>query len=151
MNLESMDFSSQHSVGKMGKGKDKLTRSQIMSRVRSKNTSAEMKVRSLLHKQGYRFRLHDKHLPGSPDIIFPSRKKVVFVHGCFWHQHHGCRKATIPKTNTDYWEEKLTNNINRDIKNINLIKEKGWDVFVAWECELNDPEKIMKKLIEFLA
>ena len=114
----------------------KEKRSDIMSRVRSRNTKPELKVRSALHKMGYRFRLHRKDLPGSPDITLPKYSAVVFVHGCFWHQHPGCRKATIPKTNREKWEQKLNRNIERDETAKNQLAAEGWKVIVLWECEL---------------
>lgn len=114
----------------------KEKRSEIMSKIRSKNTTPEMKVRKLLHSMGYRFRLHRKDLPGKPDIVLPKYKTVIFVHGCFWHGHEGCRYAVIPKSNTHYWKNKITNNISRDKNNLILLSELNWKVLIIWECEL---------------
>lgn len=107
-----------------------------MSKIRSKNTTPEIKVRKLLHSMGYRFRLHRKDLPGKPDIVLPKYKTVIFVHGCFWHGHEGCRYAVIPKSNTHYWKNKINNNISRDNNNLILLSELKWKVLIIWECEL---------------
>lgn len=107
-----------------------------MSKVHSKNTKPELKIRSLLHKLGFRFRLHRKELPGCPDITLPKFKTVIFVHGCFWHQHPGCKKATIPKNNHNFWLAKLNENIQRDKKHISQLKELGWKVIIVWECDI---------------
>lgn len=115
---------------------DTLTRSKVMRSVQSKNTSPEMFVRRMFFKAGFRYRLHKTDLPGKPDIIFPKYKIVVFVNGCFWHQHQGCKRATIPSTNRDYWEKKLNRNVERDALEITLLKKAGWKVFVIWECEI---------------
>ena len=118
---------------------DKITkekRSWNMSRVRSKNTKPELLVRSSLHKMGYRFRLHVKRLPGNPDVVLPKYKAVIFVHGCFWHQHTGCKKATHPKQNLDFWKEKLARNIERDKQVDKELKHLGWNVLTIWECEI---------------
>lgn len=132
---------------------DKLTpeqRSKCMSRVRSKNTKPEMIVRRLLHSRGYRYRLHDTHLPGKPDLTFAGRRKVIFVHGCFWHMHKGCKQAGIPKSRVGFWQLKLESNRARDELNIARLAEMGWRVLVVWECELWDTEAVTKKLEEFL-
>jgi len=121
-------------------------RSWNMSRIRSKNTKPEMVVRSLLHQMGYRFRLHRKDLPGTPDIVLPKYKTVIFVHGCFWHQHHDCSRATLPKTNTDYWLPKLKRNIERFQESKIQLVNTGWKVIVVWECELKDIDKLSKSL-----
>lgn len=107
-----------------------------MSRIRSKNTRPELLVRSYLFKVGFRFRLHDKNLPGKPDIILPKYKTIIFVHGCFWHGHPGCRHAVSPKSNTKYWSAKLSGNSIRDVKNQESLKNLGWNVIVIWECYL---------------
>ena len=125
-------------------------RSWNMSRIKSANTKPEKAVRSILHKLGYRFRLHRKNLPGSPDIVLPKYNSVIFVHGCFWHQHKGCKKASIPKTKKSFWEEKFKTNIERDIKVKKELKSDGWRVLVVWECELNDIESVEKELEKFL-
>ena len=117
-----------------------------MSRIRSKDTKPEKIVRSLLHKNGYRFRLHNKNLPGRPDIILKKYGTVIFCHGCFWHQHPGCKRATIPKSNTKYWIPKLERNVSR----FNNVQEKllklGWRIMIVWECETKDLEKLISKL-----
>lgn len=116
---------------------DSLTperRSAVMSRIRSKNTRPEMEVRRLAHSWGYRFRLHRRDLPGTPDLIFPRLRKAVLVHGCFWHHHSACQNAVMPKTRRDWWQAKLTANAVRDERNIALLRADGWDVLVIWEC-----------------
>jgi DNA mismatch endonuclease, patch repair protein len=117
-----------------------------MSRIRSKDTKPELIVRSVLHKLGYRFRLHRKDLPGCPDIVLPKFKTVIFVHGCFWHMHENCRDGTLPKTNQKTWKVKLQRNIERDILNIRLLENNGWSVIVIWECEANKINLLMSKI-----
>lgn len=117
-----------------------------MSRIRSKNTFPEKVVRSLIHRNGYRFRLHGKDLPGTPDIVLPKYKTVVFVHGCFWHQHEKCKKASVPKTNSNYWIPKLKKNVERFDKIQIELKMTGWKVLVIWECEINNSKKILRRL-----
>jgi DNA mismatch endonuclease, patch repair protein len=114
------------------------TRSKIMSRIRSKNTKPEIRVRKFLFSKGFRYRLHVKKLPGSPDIVFPKYKTAIFVNGCFWHGHENCRIAHIPKTSTDFWETKIKKNQERDIRDINNLNEKGWRSLVIWECQLEE-------------
>ncbi|MGE4194662.1 MAG: very short patch repair endonuclease [Pseudodesulfovibrio sp.] len=114
---------------------DKTTRSRIMSKVGQKNTGPEMKLRRSLHRIGLRYLLHDKRLPGSPDIVFPRFKAVLFVHGCFWHRH-GCKATTTPRTNIDFWHKKFNDNIARDRRNIDTLQNIGWRVAVVWECAL---------------
>ena len=106
-----------------------------MSSIGSKNTAPEIIVRKICHRLGYRFRLHRKDLPGTPDLVFPRLHKVVLVHGCFWHRHKGCYKATIPQTRQQFWEEKFLTNIRRDNENIDALQALGWKVKVVWECE----------------
>ena len=125
-------------------------RSRIMAGVKSKNTKPEMKVRRLLHRLGYRYRLHRPDLPGRPDIVFPSRRKVVLVNGCFWHSHRNCDKVRIPENNKDYWLPKLKRNRDRDECNLELLTENGWTVMTIWECQLKDLATIAEQLIEFL-
>ncbi|MFA7184157.1 MAG: DNA mismatch endonuclease Vsr [Victivallales bacterium] len=125
-------------------------RSINMSRVKGKNTRPEMTIRSLLHKMGYRFRLHNKKLPGNPDIILPKYKTIIFVHGCFWHQHEGCRKATIPQTNTDFWKIKLSKNVSRDSQNNDKLISLGWKVVIIWECELKNIEPLKNRIKKIL-
>lgn len=124
---------------------DKLTkekRSWNMSRIHSKDTIPEKKVRSLLHKLGYRFRIHKNNLPGKPDIVLPKYKMIIFVHGCFWHNHQNCKKSGIPKSNTDFWKDKIEKNMERDLANIEKLKNSGWNVHVIWECETENQEKL---------
>ena len=123
-------------------------RSDVMSRIRSGNTKPEIEVRSLLHKAGYRFRLHGKDLPGRPDIVLPKYKTVIFVHGCFWHVHEGCKDSVIPKTNTAKWEKKLFSNAERDKKKIKDLKKNGWNVVVIWECQVRKKGLLEKKILK---
>ncbi len=125
-------------------------RSWNMSRIRSVNTKPEKIVRSILHRLGYRFRLHRKDLPGKPDIVLAKYNSVIFVHGCFWHRHKDCKNASIPKTKKNFWESKFKANIERDIKVKNELKSNGWSVCVVWECELTDIESVEKYLGKFL-
>ena len=115
---------------------DAEKRSAIMRAVKSRDTKPEIKVRQLLHKAGYRYRLHRKDLPGKPDIVFPSKKVVIFVHGCFWHQHAGCPQAERPAANSDYWTKKLNRNMERDKTNIAALTNEGWRTLILWECEI---------------
>ncbi len=117
---------------------DKATRSRMMSGIKGKNTKPELLVRRYLHGRGLRYRLHVKRLPGTPDLVLPKYRTVVFVHGCFWHQHKGCRYATIPKTRQEFWLEKLTANCSRDLANEIKLGELGWRVVTIWECEVCD-------------
>ena len=119
-------------------------RSRNMSAIKSKNTKPEIKVRKVLHSMGYRFRLHRKDLPGSPDIVLPKYKTVIFVHGCFWHRHENCKYATTPKTRKEFWEKKFRENINRDNLNQANLSLKGWKIIIIWECQLKGD---IKKLI----
>ena len=121
-----------------------------MAQVKSKGMKPEMKVRRLLHGLGYRYRLHRKDLPGRPDLVFPSRRKVVFVNGCFWHKHAGCPRVRIPATNRDYWQAKLERNRARDERNIALLGEDGWAVLTVWECQLGDLQATTDRLVAFL-
>jgi DNA mismatch endonuclease, patch repair protein len=128
----------------------KERRSKLMSRVRSTNTTPELKVRSLIHRLGYRFRLHDKKLPGKPDLAFPGRKKVIFVHGCFWHGHLGCTKGRLPKSNLATWRPKIARNRQRDEEQIKAIRALGWDALIVWQCELKDIEELISRITEFM-
>ena len=132
---------------------DKLTparRSANMARIRSKNMKPEMVVRSAAHRLGYRFRLHRQDLPGKPDLVFPSRRAVIFVHGCFWHLHRGCREGRIPDSRQDYWRPKLTGNVKRDKQNRKKLVEMGWRVLTIWECEIADANWLNKCLNGYL-
>jgi len=125
---------------------DKKTRSFNMSMIKGSNTKPEVIVRKFLHRNGFRYKLNDKTLPGGPDIVLPKYKSVVFVNGCFWHAHKECKYFKIPKTRTEFWEEKLFTNRLRDIKNNELLTTLGWHVFTVWECELK--EKLEETLSE---
>ena len=132
---------------------DKTTRSKIMSKVGQKNTGPEMKLRKSLHKIGLRYRLHDKRLPGSPDIVFPRFKAVLFVHGCFWHRH-GCKATTTPSTNVDFWRKKFEENTARDRRHTEALLTAGWRVVVVWQCALDgknaDPGEVAKVVRKWL-
>jgi DNA mismatch endonuclease (patch repair protein) len=121
-----------------------------MSRIRGKDTKPELVVRRLAHALGYRYRLHRKDLPGRPDLVFPGRRKVVFVHGCFWHRHPGCRKASTPSTRREFWETKFAQNVERDARKEAELRAAGWEVLVIWECETRDSAAVAKRLREFL-
>lgn len=125
-------------------------RSRLMSRVRGKDTKPEMVVRRLVHSLGYRFRLHRRDLPGSPDLVFLGRRKVIFVHGCYWHRHH-CRKATMPKSNMAFWAEKFDRNVRRDHENRRELELDGWEVLVIWQCETENTIQLTRTLNQFLA
>ena len=125
-------------------------RSRIMSLVKSKGMKPEMTVRRMLHGLGYRYRLHRRDLPGSPDLVLPSRRKAVFVNGCFWHAHPGCARVRVPAANRDYWTAKLRRNRARDVRNLALLEELGWGVATVWECELRDPPAVAERLVAFL-
>jgi DNA mismatch endonuclease (patch repair protein) len=125
-------------------------RSFNMSRVRGRGTKPEKLIRSLLHNLGYRFRLHNKKLPGTPDVVLPKYKTVIFVHGCFWHQHEGCRKARRPTSNVEFWNTKLDRNIERDKKTVEGSEELGWKVIIVWQCESKDVEKLSERLVNEL-
>lgn len=130
---------------------DPRRRSENMRRIRSKDTYPERLVRSWLHKRGYRFRLHRKDLPGKPDIVFPSRRKVIFVHGCFWHQHPGCREGRIPSSKQSYWIPKLQKTQKRDTDALRDLELLGWRAAIVWECDItNFPEKSLSFLCSFL-
>lgn len=131
---------------------DNLTpeeRSAQMARIRSQDTKPEMAIRRLVHRLGYRYRLHRKNLPGKPDLVFGPRKKVIFVHGCFWHGHD-CRLGRIPKSRVDFWEAKIHANRNRDHTHLEKLKEAEWESLVIWECQMRDIEKLEKQIRNFL-
>jgi DNA mismatch endonuclease (patch repair protein) len=121
-----------------------------MAQVRCQDTTPEMKVRRLAHALGYRFRLHRKDLPGKPDIVFPRFKKVVYVHGCFWHGHQGCKASKRPSSNTEYWNAKLDSNIKRDQNNLKKLIEAGWEPLVIWECQTTNQDELRLIISEFL-
>ncbi|HKQ51669.1 MAG TPA: very short patch repair endonuclease [Pyrinomonadaceae bacterium] len=126
-------------------------RSRNMSRVKGRDTRPEMLVRSIVHRLGYRFRLHGKKLPGRPDVVLTRHRKVIFVHGCFWHGHPGCRRAARPSTNREFWDKKIDGNMARDSANIKALRREGWAVLVVWQCAMKDRERLEEKLSEFLA
>jgi DNA mismatch endonuclease (patch repair protein) len=119
-----------------------------MARIRGKNTSPEIALRKALHALGLRFRLHCPSLPGKPDLVFPKYKAIVFVHGCFWHRHTGCKIATTPKSNTDFWLDKFDKNVARDTRVTQLLRDLGWRVFVVWECELSSTSRAKETAVE---
>jgi DNA mismatch endonuclease (patch repair protein) len=132
---------------------DTLTKSQRsgnMRRIRSKNTLPELAVRRIVHSLGYRYRLHGPSLPGKPDLVFRARKKVIFVHGCFWHQHNGCKIAKMPKSNLQYWGKKLAINKKRDAKNKAALTRLGWGYLVIRECDLDRERLVIRRVREFL-
>lgn len=125
-------------------------RSRVMGRVRSKDTKPEMIVRRLTHGMGYRYRLHDKKLPGCPDLVFRRRRKVIFVHGCFWHRHRNCALARLPKSRRDFWTPKLNANRKRDERNLRELAKAGWPALVIWECEIGDSDALARRIRDFL-
>ena len=132
---------------------DNLTKEQRlrnMRNIRSNDTKPEKIVRSLLHRAGFRYRLHRRDLPGKPDIVFPSRRKVIYVHGCYWHQHPGCRRCTQPTSNREYWLPKLQRNVERDAENIIALDKLGWSALIVWECQVKDTEALLPRIITFL-
>jgi len=129
----------------------KERRSWNMSRVKGKDTKPEIMLRSMLHKSGFRFRLHDKRLPGKPDIVLPRYNAVIFVNGCFWHRHKNCKYAYTPKSRKDFWGKKFSDTVIRDAKKKKQLVEAGWKVIVVWECELKkSPENVLNSLTEEL-
>lgn len=129
---------------------DQATRSLVMSRVKGKNTRPEMVVRKLVFAAGYRYRLHVRSLPGSPDLVFSARKKVIFIHGCFWHRHENCSLARLPKSRVEFWTEKLNGNKARDERVYDALTGADWEVLVVWECELKHRDQLDKRIRSFL-
>lgn len=123
-----------------------VRRSSMMAGIKSTNTQPEMAVRRLAHRLGLRFRLHRKDLPGSPDLVFPSRKTALFVHGCYWHRHSGCRLCYSPKSNVEFWTAKFEKNVARDVRDAQQLGAQGWKVVVIWECETKKPELVQEIL-----
>lgn len=129
----------------------KEKRSWNMSRIKGKDTKPEITLRSLLHKSGLRFRLHDKKLPGRPDIVLPRYRTVIFVNGCYWHRHAGCKYAYMPKTRVEFWKDKFERTIQRDLEKNKALTADGWQVFTAWECELkDDPRSVVVRILKLL-
>ena len=126
-------------------------RSEVMSRIRGKDTTPELQVRSVVHRLGYRFRLHVRDLPGSPDLVLPRLGTVIFVHGCFWHRHRGCRYATTPSTRRAFWQAKFDANVARDKRTAASLRHLGWSVITVWECQLRTPERVAARLERLLA
>lgn len=132
---------------------DSLTpseRSERMARIGPRGSKPELVVRRLVHGAGYRFRLHDRTLPGTPDLCFASRRKVIFVHGCFWHRHDGCVLARLPKSRLDFWVPKLEGNRTRDIRQRTALTRLGWRSLVVWECQIAEPARLMTRVLRFL-
>lgn len=127
-----------------------MDRSEIMRAVKSRNTTPELIVRRLVYNLGYRFRLHRRDLPGKPDLVFIGRRKVIFVHGCFWHGHNCSRGAREPKTNAEYWHSKISRNRERDAENVDRLAVLGWRTHIVWECELRDQAALAHRLRAFL-
>lgn len=122
-----------------------------MSRIRSRNTNPEKQLRSLLHRAGYRFRINVKKLPGSPDIVLPKYRTAIFVHGCFWHRHAGCKYAYIPKSRIEFWDNKFQSTVERDLKKTKTLEASGWRVLVVWECALeSNAQAILREVIKTL-
>ncbi len=126
-------------------------RSAVMARVRGRDTKPEIAVRRILHSLGYRFRLHRRDLPGNPDIVLPRHRKIIFVHGCFWHGHSGCARASRPATNVDFWNRKLDGNKQRDAQTLQKLGELGWDVLVVWQCRTKDAAALKESLRQFMS
>jgi DNA mismatch endonuclease (patch repair protein) len=129
----------------------KTKRSEIMSRIAGKDTAPEIRVRRLLHAWGYRFRLHRDDLPGKPDIVLPRHRKIILVHGCFWHGHPRCPRAALPTTNVEFWQKKIAGNKARDQRVRRELKKSGWDVLVLWQCELKNAKALITRLETFLS
>ena len=125
-------------------------RSWIMSRIKGADTAPERLVRSLVHRMGFRFRLHRKDLPGSPDIVLPKHLKIIFVHGCFWHGHKPCKRGTLPESNREFWVRKISKNKERDQRTAKQLKKLGWQVLVIWQCQTKNIEKLKVKIIDFM-
>lgn len=125
-------------------------RSRLMSRVRAKDTKPELVVRRLTHSLGYRFRLHRRDLPGTPDLVFPSRRSVILVHGCFWHRHAKCSKTTTPSTRTKFWNDKFAANVSRDSNTRRALIDRGWRVLTIWECQTKDVVSLQRRITNFL-
>ncbi|MGN6482469.1 very short patch repair endonuclease [Luteibacter sp.] len=125
-------------------------RSLHMALIRAKDTKPEMRVRRLVHGMGFRYRLHARNLPGTPDLVFPGRRSAIFVHGCFWHHHKGCKLARIPKSRVEFWSTKLERNRERDALTTRRLRTAGWRVMIVWECETRDEERMKRRICKFL-
>lgn len=126
-------------------------RSALMARIRGSNTTPENAVRSIVHRKGYRYCLHRRDLAGTPDLVFPRLRKVIFVHGCFWHRHLGCRMTTTPKTRREFWQKKFDDNVRRDARVVEQLQDRGWDVLIVWECETRNSTPLAQRLDTFLS
>ncbi len=122
-------------------------RSALMGRIRGKNTTPEMVVRRAAHRLGLRFRIHRRDMPGTPDVVLRKHGLAIFVHGCFWHRHEGCRRCTTPKTRTEFWSEKFKKNVERDQRDVDALRKRGWTVLIIWECETRNPKDLDGLLI----
>ncbi|MCX6830089.1 MAG: very short patch repair endonuclease [candidate division Zixibacteria bacterium] len=127
-----------------------LKRSKIMASIKGRDTVPEKKIRSIVHRMGYRYSLHDKELPGCPDIVLNKYRKIIFVNGCFWHGHGACKRSARPLTNRKFWNSKIDSNIIRDKKFRRQLRSNGWKVLTIWQCEINNSQKVYKKLYAFL-
>lgn len=136
--------------GAMADTVDELTRSRLMARIRAKDTAPERLVRTMVFAMGYRYRLHVRALPGTPDLVFPGRRKIIFVHGCFWHLHPACAMARLPKSRTDFWRAKLQGNRARDAAAVHALTLAGWRVLTLWECELGARGLLAARIAAFL-
>jgi DNA mismatch endonuclease, patch repair protein len=125
-------------------------RSRVMARIHGRNTQPELAIRSIVHRMGYRYRLHVRALPGCPDLVFPKYKAAMFVHGCFWHQHRNCPRARKPRSNIAFWSRKLSKNALRDRRHLKALQELGWKTLVIWQCEIKNFEKVAKTVRRFL-
>nr|WP_282599739.1 very short patch repair endonuclease [Novosphingobium sp. SG707] len=126
-------------------------RSENMRRIKGKDTGPEHIVRRMLHAMGYRFRLHRRNLPGSPDIVMPGRRLAIFVHGCFWHRHEGCRRTTMPSTRQEFWQSKFARTVERDAEQLAALEALGWRTAVLWECEIRHGEQLRGRLVALMA
>lgn len=129
---------------------DKRRRSEIMSKIRGRDTAPELIVRRIAHRLGFRFRLHRRDLPGRPDLVFPRHQLAIFVHGCFWHRHEGCQYAYTPKTRMTFWTAKFEKNVARDRRSVEALRKLGWRVLVIWECETQQEEAVRRRLTKHL-
>ena len=127
-----------------------LERSRLMAKIKGKNTGPERAVRSLLHRAGYRFRIHVRTLPGTPDIVLPRHRAIVFVHGCFWHRHPNCKTASTPKSHRKFWADKFARNVANDRKHRRQLRRLGWRVLTVWECQLRHPERVLARIQKIL-
>ncbi|TSC87300.1 MAG: DNA mismatch endonuclease, patch repair protein [Microgenomates group bacterium Gr01-1014_16] len=128
----------------------KEKRSEIMSRITGKNTTPELTVRKILRKMGYKYRLNAHNLPGKPDVVIHSEKLVIFVNGCFWHNHKGCKRSSLPKTNTEFWKDKINKNVEKQKQSIKALKKLGWKILVLWQCKINNNNALLKTLSQNL-